>query len=60
MVKNRLLMQEIMETRVGSLGQEDPLEEGVATQSNIPAWRNPMDREPGGLQSTGPQSVRHN
>ena len=34
-------MQEIPETRVRSLGQEDPLEEGMATQSSILAWRIP-------------------
>ena len=39
-VKNPLAMQE---TRVRSLGQEDPLEEGVATHSSILAWRIPMD-----------------
>ena len=32
------------ETRVQSLGWEDPLEEGMATHSTILAWRNPMDR----------------
>ena len=32
------------ETWVGSLGWEDPLEEGMATHSSIPAWRMPMDR----------------
>ena len=41
MVKNLLSMQE---TWVGSLSWEDPLEEGMATQSSIPAWRIPMDR----------------
>ena len=40
-VKNRPAMQE---TQVRSLGQEDPLEEGMATHSSIPAWRIPMDR----------------
>ena len=39
-----------------SLGQEDPLEEGVATHSSIPAWRILWTEEPGGLQSTGSQS----
>ena len=39
--KNPPAMQE---TWVRSLGWEDPLEEGVATQSNILAWRSPMDR----------------
>ena len=41
MVKNLSAMQE---TRVQSLGQEDPLEEGMATHSSILAWRIPMDR----------------
>ena len=42
MVKDPPAMQE---TWVQSLGWEDPLEEGMATHSNIPAWRIPMDRE---------------
>ena len=37
------------------LGQEDPLEEGMATHSNILAWRIPWTEEPGGLQSMGSQ-----
>ena len=49
----RLPMQE---TRVRSLGLEAPLEEGVATHSNILAWRVPWTEEPGGLQSTVSQS----
>ena len=43
-VKNLLAMQETKETWVRSLGQEDPLEEGMATRSSILAWRIPMDR----------------
>ena len=43
MVKNLPAMQE---PRVQSLGQEDPLEEGMATHSSILAWRIPMDRGP--------------
>ena len=39
-----------------SLGREDPLEEGTATPSSIPAWRTPWTEEPGGLQSMGSQS----
>ena len=39
-----------------SLGQEDPLEEEMATHSTILAWRIPRTEEPGGLQSTGSQS----
>ena len=41
----------VPETRVPSLGQEDPLEKGMATHSNIFAWRIPWTEEPGGLQS---------
>ena len=40
---------------VPSLGQEDPLEEEMATRYNIPAWRIPGMEEPGGLQSMGSQ-----
>ena len=40
------------ETRVGSLGQEDPLEKDMATHSSILAWRLLWTEEPGGLQST--------
>ena len=49
-------MQEI---QVRSLGGEDPLEEETATHSSILAWRMPWKEEPGGLQSTGSQRVRH-
>ena len=38
------------------LGQEDPLEKGMATHSSIPAWSIPWKGEPGGLQSGGLQS----
>ena len=41
------------ETRVPSLGQEDPPEEGMATHSSILSWRIPWTEEPGGLQSMG-------
>ena len=51
MVKNPPAMEEPQETWVQSLGQEDPLEEGMATHSNILAWRNPWTEEPGRLQS---------
>ena len=47
MVKNLLAMPE---TRVQSLGQEDPLEKGMATHSSILAWRIPGTEKPGGLQ----------
>ena len=49
MVKNQPAMQESKETQVPSLGQEDPLEEGMATHSSILAWRIPQTEEPGGL-----------
>ena len=47
------------ETRVRSLGQEDPLEKEMATHSSILAWRIPWMEEPGRLQSMGSQRVRH-
>ena len=55
MVKNpiQLPMQEIKETWVPSLDQEDPLEEEMTTHTSILAWRNPWTEEPGGLQSMG-------
>ena len=40
-------------------GGEDPLEKGMVTHSSILAWRIPQMEEPGGLQSTGSQRVRH-
>ena len=43
----------MQETQVRSLGQEDPLEEEMATHSSILAWEIPWTEEPGGLQSTG-------
>ena len=45
---------------VGSLVQEDPLEEEMATHSSILAWRIPRTEGPGGLQATGSQRVGHN
>ena len=56
MVKNLPAMQE---TLVQSLGVEDPLEKGMATHFSILSWRIPWTEEPGGLQSTGLQRVRH-
>ena len=55
-VKNPPAMQE---TRVQSLGQEDPLEKGMVTHSSILTWRIPWTEEPGRLQSTKSQRVRH-
>ena len=43
---------------VGSLGQEDPLEEGMETHTSILAWRIPWTEEPGGLQAIGSQRIR--
>ena len=55
-VKNLPAMQE---KRVQSLGQEDPLEKGMATYSSILGWRIPRTGEPGRLQSMGSQRVGH-
>ena len=58
MVKN---LPTILETWVQSLGWEDPLEtEGMATHSNILAWRIPQTEEPGELKSIQSQRVGHN
>ena len=56
MVKNLLAMQE---TRVGSLGWEDPLEKRTATHSSVLAQRISWTEEPGWLQSMGLQRVEH-
>ena len=58
-VKNLPLMQKMWETQVWSLGQEDPLEEEMATHFSILAWEIPWTEEPGGLQSKGSQRVGH-
>ena len=55
-VKNLPTMQE---TQVGSLGQEDPLEEEMAAPSGILTWRIPRTEEPGGLQSLPSKRVGH-
>ena len=52
-------MQQIQEIQVWSLSGEDPLEEGMETHSSILVWRNLWTEEPGGLESTGPQRIRH-
>ena len=54
MVENFPAMQE---TQVQSLGQEDPLEEEMATHSRVLAWRFPWTEEPGRLQSMGSQRI---
>ena len=51
-------MQEMQEMWVRSLGGADPLEESLTAHSSIPAWSIPWTGEPGGLLSTGSQSVR--
>ena len=56
MVKNQPTM---LATWVRSLGQEDPLEKGMATHSRILAWRIPWTEETGRLQSMGSQSQMH-
>ena len=53
-------MQEMSEMQIQFLGQNDPLEEGMATHSSILAWRIPWAEEPGGLQSMGSQRIGHN
>ena len=55
MVKNPTAM---WETWVRSLGQEDPLEKGMATHSSILAWRIPWTEDPGGLKSMWLQRLR--
>ena len=55
-VKNLPVMQELW---VQSLGQEDPLEKGMATHSSILAWKISWTEEPGGLPSIGLQRVKH-
>ena len=57
MVKNLPAMQV---TKVRSLGQEDPLEQGMEIHSSIPAWRILWTEEPGRLQSIGSHKSRHN
>ena len=49
----------MQETRVRSLGREDPLQEEMATHSGTLAWRIPGTEEPGGLQSMGLPGVGH-
>ena len=49
----------VQETQVRFLGQKDPLEKEMAAHSSILAWKIPWTGEPGGLQSTGSQSIGH-
>ena len=57
-VKN--LPADSIETWIRSLGWEDPLEKGMATQASILAWRIPWREEPSGLESMDSQRVGHN
>ena len=57
MVKN---LPAVQETQVRALGQEDPLEKGMATHSSMLVWRIPWTEEPGGLWSLELQRVGHN
>ena len=56
MIKN---LPAVQETRVRSLGWEDPLEKGMATHSSILAWRIPWTEELGRLQFTGSERLRY-
>ena len=56
MVKN---LPAMLETWVRSLGQEDPLEKGMAIHSSVLALRIPWTEEPGELESMGSQRVGH-
>ena len=58
-VKNLPAMQDTEETRVQSLGQEDPLEKEMAIHSFILAWKIPRTEELGGLQFMVSQRVGH-
>ena len=59
LVKNPPAMQQTQEIQVQSLGQEEPLEKGVAIHSNILAWEIPWTEEHGRLQTLGSERVRH-
>ena len=58
-IKNPPAMQEMLETCVQFLDEEDPLEKEMATYSSILAWKIPWSEDPGGLQSMGLQRVGH-
>ena len=53
----QLVKSAVQETRVPSLGWEDPLEKEMATHSSSLAWKISQTQEPGGLQSMGSQRV---
>ena len=54
-----MLTQEMQETQVGSLGQEEVLEKEMAIHPSVLAYKIPWTEESGGLQSIGSQRVRH-
>ena len=58
-IKNLPAMQEMQETWVRSLGQEDPLEDETAAHSSILAWRVPQTEEPGRPQTMRSYRVGH-
>ena len=58
-VKNLPAMKEMQKMKIQSLGQEDPLEEGMATHSSVLAGKIPWTEEAGRLLSMGSQKVRH-
>ena len=60
MAKNLSASGGYEETQVQSLGQEDPLQEDMATHSSSLAWRISWTEEPGGLQCIGSHTVGHN
>ena len=53
-------LPKVQETRVWSLGQEDPLEKGMDTHYSILAWRIPWTEKPGGFQFMDLQRIGHN
>ena len=59
MVQTIKSLPTMWETQVLSLGQEDPLEKGLATYSSVLAWRSPRTEATGGVQCVGSQRVRH-
>ena len=59
MAQTVMHLSTMQETRVRSLGWEDPLEMEMAAHSSILAWEIPWTEEPGGLQSMGSQRVGH-
>ena len=53
MIKNLPAMQEMQGIQIQSLGQEDPIEKGMAIHFSILAWRIPWTEEPGGYSPWG-------